>query len=373
MVEIRHTPDRSSGQSFDTSGSFIAQIGPLIPGAHVSTPTEVHTLGSLDGGPPEHRSNSGRGHTMPLAISLPPSATALSEANHTGEREWRRPDFLPDSGRADLRLVATRWTGADLREKTSEITGDYHMLSISLKPTEFSIWLGTTSIPHKKLAPGMMQLTAPALPARIVYHEAYDVLHLFIPNSFLKEFSEWTYGKAPIGDIALRDPSYAQDPVIGGLGAALLAADELDGRHGALYAESLSLAIVARLFSLYAERQASTSQRDVAALPNWRLKRVVDFMDCNAEKQIKLADLARIAGLSRMHFAAQFRKATGQRPHEYLLRRRVEKAKVMLTTTRQPIAAVALTVGFSSQAHLTDKFKRFVGLTPHRWRECNRG
>lgn len=373
MVEIQHTPDRSSGQSFDTSGSFIVRIGPLIPGACAPTPAEVHTLGSLDGGPPGIDPIAVRGHNMPRATSLPLPQPPSQRRIIQEEREWRRPSFLPDTGRADLRLVATRWAGADLREKTSEITGDYHMLSISLKPTEFSIWLGTTSIPHKKLAPGMMQLTAPALPARIVYHAAYDVLHLFIPNSFLKEFSEWTYGRAPSGDIALRDPSYAHDPVIGGLAAALLAADELDGRHGALYAESLSLAIVARLFSRYAERHASTSHRDVAALPNWRLKRVVDFMDCNAEKQIKLADLARIAGLSRMHFAAQFRKATGQRPHEYLLRRRVEKAKVMLTTTSQPIAEVALTVGFNSQAHLTDMFKRFVGLTPHRWRECNRG
>ena len=84
MVEIQHTPDRSSGQSFDTSGSFIARIGPLIPGACVSTPAEVHTLGSLDGGPPGIDPIAVRGHNMPRATIVATSATALTEANHTG-------------------------------------------------------------------------------------------------------------------------------------------------------------------------------------------------------------------------------------------------------------------------------------------------
>ena len=258
-----------------------------------------------------------------------------------------------------------------MREQTSEITGDYHMLSISLEPTEFSIWLGTTPLPNKKVIPGTIQLTPPAVPARIVYHKAYDVLHVFIQNVILKEFCKWSYGKQPIGDVRLQDPNYAYDPLIGQLGVALLSADELGGSHGALYANSVSLAIVARLFALYAEKPDSTSQRNVGALPTWRLKRVIDFMETHADEPITLADLAHTAGLSRMHFAAQFRKATNLRPHEYLLRRRIEKAKVMLATGSSPVAEVALSLGFGSQSHFTGVFKRFTGVTPRRWRESN--
>jgi AraC family transcriptional regulator len=151
----------------------------------------------------------------------------------------------------------------------------------------------------------------------------------------------------------------------------LLSADELGGSHGALYADSVSLAIVARLFALYAEKPDSTSQRNVGALPTWRLKRVIDFMETHADEPITLADLAHTAGLSRMHFAAQFRKATNLRPHEYLLRRRIEKAKVMLATGSSPVAEVALSLGFGSQSHFTGVFKRFTGVTPRRWRESN--
>jgi AraC family transcriptional regulator len=82
-----------------------------------------------------------------------------------------------------------------------------------------------------------------------------------------------------------------------------------------------------------------------------------------------LADLASSAGLTRMHFAAQFRAATGLRPHEYLLRRRIERAQEMLVGTGMSLVDVALSVGFQTQAHFTSVFKRYAGQPPRAWRE----
>jgi len=75
-----------------------------------------------------------------------------------------------------------------------------------------------------------------------------------------------------------------------------------------------------------------------------------------------------VAGLSKMHFAAQFRAATGYRPHEYLLHQRVERAKAMLSSLEMPLVEVALSVGFRAQAHFSTVFKRLTGETPGRWR-----
>lgn len=337
------------------------------------TSTEARALSSFDGGPPRADPMAYRERGTPHALPLPLRQADPGAAIVQAERNWREPDFLTGNSRANSRLVAARWSGADLTEKTSEITGDYHMLSIAIQGTEFSIWLGSASFPNKSIVPGTIQLTAPALPARIVYHRPYDTLHLFIKNILLKELFEWSYGKPSIGDVVLRDPNYAHDPLIGQLGLALASADALGRPYAELYAESLSLAIVSRLFAMYAERPASTPRRNVAALPNWRLKRVTEFIESHGDQPITLADLARIAGLSRMHFAAQFREATGLRPHEYLLSHRVEKAKIMLQSSSLPVVEVALTVGFSSQSHFTGVFKRFTGLTPVRWRELSRG
>lgn len=104
----------------------------------------------------------------------------------------------------------------------------------------------------------------------------------------------------------------------------------------------------------------------------WRQRRVAEFVEANLSDQIRLRDLARAAGLSRMHFAAQFRLATGLRPHDYVLRRRIERAQDLLRDSGLPLAQVALGVGFQSQAHFTTVFRAHVQETPGRWRQLHR-
>jgi AraC-like DNA-binding protein len=72
-----------------------------------------------------------------------------------------------------------------------------------------------------------------------------------------------------------------------------------------------------------------------------------------------------------MHFAAQFRAATGMRPHEYLVWQRIERAMILLRDHHQPLCEVALGVGFKTQAHFTTVFKRVTGKTPNEWRHQN--
>src|SRR3984885_11196692 len=116
-------------------------------------------------------------------------------------------------------------------------------------------------------------------------------------------------------------------------------------------------------------RQARSSQ--IRALQKWRLKRVVEYVENHLSERIGLSDLAVVAGLSRMHFARQFRTATGLRPHEFFLRRRIQRAEELLRTTTMPIVEIAPTVGFQTQAPLTTVFKRFAGCTPGRCRANN--
>lgn len=123
-----------------------------------------------------------------------------------------------------------------------------------------------------------------------------------------------------------------------------------------------------------------TPFRDIDAKPHldrptlspWRLKRVLDYIEAHFAESIRLADLARRAGLSRMYFAAQFRMATGLRPREYLLRKRVIHAQRLMATSQTPLVEIALAAGFQSQAYFTTVFKRFVGEPPHRWRRRHR-
>jgi AraC family transcriptional regulator len=139
-------------------------------------------------------------------------------------------------------------------------------------------------------------------------------------------------------------------------------------------AEALRLAIAIRLGRLHSQPLKPTAQkrgRQVRLLQKWRLRRVVEYVDNHFAAKISLADLAAVAGLSRMHFASQFRAATGLRPHEYLLKRRILRAEELLRDSTTTIVEIALTVGFQTQAHFTTVFKRFVGSTPRHWRTVN--
>ena len=167
----------------------------------------------------------------------------------------------------------------------------------------------------------------------------------------------------------------SDDRVIKSLSSALEAAEQGQDRY---CIEALRLAISVRLAGLRSETRkideaggATSSGRQIRPLQKWRLKRVEEYVENHLSEKISLSDLAAVAGLSRMHFASQFRMATGLRPHEYLLRRRVQRAERLLCESAIAIVEIALTVGFQTQAHFTTVFKRFVGCTPHHWRSAN--
>ena len=181
---------------------------------------------------------------------------------------------------------------------------------------------------------------------------------------------------AVCGDVSLRaNVGDSGDHVIRSLSMAL---KTVELEHDEQCAEALRQAIAARLAGLRPETRTTRCANDVdpnrrptRALQKWRLKRVVEFVDANLSNRVSLLDLAAVAGLSRMHFASQFRVATGLRPHEFVLRRRIRRSKELLRTSPMAIVEIAFAVGFQTQAHFTTVFKRFAGHSPRQWRMAN--
>jgi AraC family transcriptional regulator len=129
------------------------------------------------------------------------------------------------------------------------------------------------------------------------------------------------------------------------------------------------LAVMASLVETLAPSLPETGKkRAVMALPKWRLIRVLRYIETNIGETITLANLAATAGLSRMYFAKQFRVSTGVRPHEFVLRKRIERAQQLLGATSDTLVNIALSVGFNTQAHFTTVFKKIAGSTPYQWR-----
>jgi AraC-like DNA-binding protein len=94
------------------------------------------------------------------------------------------------------------------------------------------------------------------------------------------------------------------------------------------------------------------------------LRRVRAYIDDHIGERISLEELARQVGVSRFHFARQFRLSTGESPMGYLRRVRIERSKSILHTRNTTIAEVATRLGFSDQSHFTRIFGRLVGVSP---------
>jgi AraC-like DNA-binding protein len=99
-------------------------------------------------------------------------------------------------------------------------------------------------------------------------------------------------------------------------------------------------------------------------LTHTQLQQVLDYIHTHLDRDLSLSEIAEIINISPTYFASLFKQAIGISPHQYVIQQRVEQAKLMLSKTDLAIADIALQVGFSSQSHLTQQFKRFTGMTP---------
>lgn len=100
------------------------------------------------------------------------------------------------------------------------------------------------------------------------------------------------------------------------------------------------------------------------SLTQVQLQPAIDYIHTYLNRNLSLNELANVVNLSPTYFASLFKRTVGISPHQYVIRQRVEQAKVMLSKTDLAIADIALRVGFSSQSHLTQQFKRVTGVTP---------
>jgi AraC family transcriptional regulator len=281
------------------------------------------------------------------------------------ELAWR---VLPPGEGPDSRVIATRWRGAGPQpEKHHETPRDRHLVMVVMNTANIRFSVNGATIHDGVAMPGMFHVAEPGARVSCLFRGPHDLLHLHVPNALIEEYDRTVpNASAPqFSKTGLR-----KDQMVERLARALLAGEQIGGTLGSHYADCVSAAIVMRLLTS-AERAAPAARPRVAELARWRLRRAIEFVETNLANSISTSDISAAAGLTRMHFAAQFKAATGLRPHEYLLRRRVERAQEMLVQTDMSVVDVALSVGFQSQSHFTVVFNRFVGRPPHAWRQSH--
>ncbi|NUP05480.1 MAG: helix-turn-helix transcriptional regulator [Polyangiaceae bacterium] len=186
--------------------------------------------------------------------------------------------------------------------------------------------------------------------------EAHAVV-LRLPSSLVRIAAQ-DMGMDP-DHVSIEPLHHVRDPQIEHIAWALEAERRADNENGQLYRESLGMALAVHLLARYRR-----VQRPRSGLAREQLQRVTEYIEANVDRDLSLLRLARVAGVSASHFKTLFKRSMGVAAHEYVIQRRVERARSLLVESELPASQVALEAGFSHQSHMARCMRRVLGVTP---------
>ena len=199
--------------------------------------------------------------------------------------------------------------------------------------------------------------------------EEFRFFHLYFTPEHLCRIAEQVCDKEG-RHLVLQDKTFIEDPQAAALVQAQLM--KLDWQHGV---DRMALSHGAWMLMLHAYRHYT---REAPSLPEVRgglapvvVRRVQEYLLSHLADSVTLSDLAREAGLSEYHFARMFRQSTGLAPHQYVMQRRMEKAKALVQNTATPLTDIALACGFNSASHFSNRFRSATGMTPSQLRAAS--
>jgi AraC family transcriptional regulator len=163
--------------------------------------------------------------------------------------------------------------------------------------------------------------------------------------------------------LEIRNRFQIRDSELEGLGWAMKREMELDFPSGRLYLDGLALAVASRLVTRHSSASPERPHR-CPGLTGLRLKRVLSFIENQLAENLSVEQIAQVAGMSPSHVKAQFRQTIGIPVHQYVILRRVERAKTLLMHDGLSIAAIAQASGFAHQSHMARHMRRVLGASP---------
>ncbi|MEU3299039.1 helix-turn-helix domain-containing protein [Streptomyces sp. NPDC006678] len=200
--------------------------------------------------------------------------------------------------------------------------------------------------------------------------ERLNTVHLYLSDTALQD------AHGPGGTVELAEELGSSDPLVEQLVLALDGVVRRWEPSARTYADHLVTMLAARLARAHtADGMADPWDAEhgggaLSGLTDQQLMSARELMEERISEPLPVSALASAAGLSASQFSRQFRTSTGRSPHQFLLQLRLDHARRLLRSTRQPIAEVALRCGFSHQEHLTRVMRAKLGTTPAAFRRA---
>jgi AraC family transcriptional regulator len=246
----------------------------------------------------------------------------------TEPRHWVRHD---QAFAMMLRQGSIEWGS----KRSSMETFDYAAGDLALCDRHVGEWVGLMNVSH---------------------------LQLGISDAALMACSDGAYG-----EVELHPSRKFADPRLSAMVAAVHAEMVAGFPSGRLFLDSVEQAMAVALVNGHAVRHRSVLYR--AGLGTARLRRIKELVHAKMEDDLSLDEMAQSVGLSTAHFARMFRKSTGETPHQFVLRQRLERAKAMLRAPDARVLDVAVACGFKTQQHFAQVFRDVCRVSPTEYRQ----
>ena len=188
---------------------------------------------------------------------------------------------------------------------------------------------------------------------------------IFDPSVICSEMGERSVSRDP------RPMLYFENPSLRATLSKIASILNRDSPVDGVYAETLTLLAVLELERI--QRDGAQILPPVTGrLTPAQQRAVQDFIAENLHLNLSLSNLAEVTGLSRFHFARAFKQTFGIAPHQFVVRQRIDRAKLSLAKTDTPIIAISESIGFRSASHFAQAFNKATGDTPAQFRRRNR-
>jgi AraC family transcriptional regulator len=244
---------------------------------------------------------------------------------------------------------------------TTELVVNLHTGGLPVRSRLASGWT-------RDISPGHVHVMPPSVATTWKAGRELVFLSIHFPVSRIEGLTEnSSQSRRWIEELRLRVG--VQDPLVAAAATALAREVREPGERTTLFAEHLADTILLQVLRTRRGAEAEAHREWRGGLSSRAMRIARDKIESGLASGVTLPDLAREVGLTRAHFARAFKVSMGMPPHQFMTSRRVERAKELLLRTDHSLAEIALEVGFSSQAHFTDQFRRATGSTPHRYRK----
>ncbi len=250
----------------------------------------------------------------------------------------------------------------------------YCQLAICMTPHQGRVTQNGRLSHSGRILRGGVNLYRPGEHVAVNTQGPWEMLLLFLQDHLLKNVSDdvgLRYKGA--GDLEVMNPGFQLDLSILNaserIAQSIAKAEPFSSFRMDLASQEIALQVLSVHSSFVPGARTSLARNTHKGLAPGQLKRACDAMSDLHARDVSLSTLALASGCSPTHFSRAFKASTGLSPFEWLLRRRIDRAKTLLLQQGRSLSDVALDVGFAAQPQFTTAFRRVTGQTPGRWRK----